>query len=648
MIAELASASLALAALVSALLAWCGLIAVRGNAVSLLSRRLALSLAMLVGLAFLLLVCSYIQSDFSVANVAENSHTVKPLLYKITGSWGNHEGSMLLWVWILTLFAAAFAFRLPDGMQASQLYSVTLGVLGFVALGFILFVLLTSNPFVRLNPPPIEGQDLNPLLQDIGLAIHPPLLYLGYVGFAVVFALAVAVLACAQPVNAAWARKVQPWALLAWSFLTAGIGLGSWWAYRELGWGGWWFWDPVENVSLLPWLSGTALLHCLFVMGRRPVLQNWTLLLTISTFTFSLLGTFLVRSGLLTSVHSFASDPTRGLYILAFVALVTGGSLWLYALRYPRSGVPDFEPVSREGGVMLNNLLLVTLCATVFLGIIYPLLMQVLDMPSVSVGAPYYNTVVVPLAIPLLLMAGFGPLLSWKAVAWPALRRPFRQALWLAVVLSVAMLVLQWGYWRSLLHLPFALAAAIAGLWMLAGTLAYTLRLRRNNALKLADSGVLLAHGGLAVFVIAASLASAGRMELEQPLAVGERLELGGYVFTLAALHEAPYKNYIRKQAEVQVAAADGGEAFALYPESRFYPSRGMETAESSINGGPRRDVYTAIATMADLGNSTGSGGSVVLRVYIIPAMWWLWLGFIAVTTGGFLSALRCFASKNN
>lgn len=642
MTAEFAPAFLALSVLLALLLVGCCLNSIaKKNLPIHLSRRISISLFCLVSAAFGLLIMSYALSDFSVANVYENSHTAKPLIYKITGSWGNHEGSMLLWVWILTLFTAAFAVF----SRASQAtYIAALGILGFIILGFLLFILFTSNPFERLVDVPVDGKDLNPLLQDIGLAMHPPLLYLGYVGFGVVFAFAVGALISGQAIDTQWAVHVRPWALLAWSFLTAGIGLGSWWAYRELGWGGWWFWDPVENVSLLPWLSGTALIHCLLVLSKRPILQNWTLLLAIFTFTFSLLGTFLVRSGLLTSVHSFASDPTRGLYMLAFIGVTAIGSLAIYTIRYPRTTSPDFMPLSREGGIMLNNLLLLTLCATVLLGIVYPLLMQVFDMPSVSVGAPYYNTVVVPICLPLLLAGGIAPLLAWKQARWKASRKMLKHALFAMLATGLLAIALQWHVLGSILAMPLALITALCGLWMLGATISYAMRLYKLPSSSLSASiGMLLAHGGLAIFAIAAAYATAGRIEAEQSLQVGQKIVVGGYEVELSSLKQKAKANYVTNQAVVHFTAIDNHEAFTLYPETRFYPSRGMETAESSINGGLKRDIYTAIATSADLRNINTYSNNIVLRVYIIPAMLWLWLGFALVSLGGFLSAFGYF-----
>ena len=359
-----------------------------------------------------MLTISYAQSDFSVANVWENSHSLKPLLYKITGTWGNHEGSMLLWVLILTFFGAlvaVFGGNLPATLRAN-----VLAVQGWIGAAFLLFILATSNPFARLSPAPIEGRDLNPILQDIGLAIHPPLLYLGYVGFSVCFSFAVAALIDGR-IDAAWARWVRPWTLAAWSFLTGGIAMGSYWAYYELGWGGFWFWDPVENASFMPWLAGTALLHSAIVMEKRSALKIWTLLLAILTFSLSLLGTFLVRSGVLTSVHAFATDPSRGIFILCILMLFIGGSLALFALRAPTLAAGGlFHPISREGALVLNNLFLTTATATVLVGTLYPLVVEALSGDKISVGAPFFDLTFGPLMVPLLALVPFGPLLAWK------------------------------------------------------------------------------------------------------------------------------------------------------------------------------------------------------------------------------------------
>lgn len=637
MMVELAPAALALAALLASALASFGItgfFATYGGVSSSFARRCTFAVFALVSLALGILLAAYAASDFSVSNVYENSHTAKPLLYKLTGAWGNHEGSMLLWLWMVTLFAAALALG-----SDSRLRTAALTVLGLMSAGFLFFILFTSNPFTRLETLPFEGKDLNPLLQDIGLALHPPLLYLGYVGFSAVFALTAGALLAGEDIGPRWARLVRPWALLSWGFLTLGIGLGSWWAYRELGWGGWWFWDPVENISLLPWLSGTALVHCLFVLSRRPVLQNWTLLLSLLSFALSLMGTFLVRSGLLTSVHSFASDPARGMYILLFSSLVIGGGLYLYALRYPRPSTPDFLPVSREGGVMANNLLLVTACATVFLGVLYPILLQVFHLPSVSVGAPYYNTVMIPLAMPLLVLAGAGPMLTWKRVSGKALRRMSgRAALWTLAGVA-ALVVLPSAAWQYLWAMKISILALLAGIWLVAATFSHALRewQAHQGRLPLSSMGMLLAHAGLGIFAVAAAFASAGRVEQEALLEIGKTYPMAGYEVHVASLERETVDNYVNTRATLRFIGLESSGGFTLRPESRFYPARGMETAESAIHTRLWGDVYTAISLPPK------DAGHIILRLYIVPAALWLWIGFIFAGIGGMVAAIGHF-----
>lgn len=640
MIVEFAPSLLCLAALLAAFITAlpCFPLADRGA----IAQRLSMAIFSLVSVALAILFHAYIQSDFSVANVYENSHSAKPLLYKITGAWGNHEGSMLLWLWILTAFSFSFSLKYKE---RSGFYTGSLAVMACMSLGFLLFILLTSNPFKRLDPVPFEGKDLNPLLQDIGLAIHPPMLYLGYVGFSLVFALTVGALLSRTDIDSYWARTVRPWALLAWSFLTAGIGLGSWWAYRELGWGGWWFWDPVENISLLPWLSGTALIHCLLILCKRPVLKNWTLLLAILTCGLSLMGTFLVRSGLLTSVHSFASDPLRGIYVLSFTGLLIGGALWLYALRYPKPTAPDFIPISREGGILVNNVLLLTACATLFLGILYPILLQVFNLPSVSVGAPYYNQIILPLALPLVMLAGFGPMLGWKQSSLPILRRLAMRGLGIAIVLALALGFLQAGQWVAIGRHLLAMGGIMAGLWLVAGTLAYARRewQNRQGRLPLSYLGMMLAHGGLGIFVLATTFASAGRFEQEVLLRIGEPVQIAGYEIRLAHPRSDVVDNYQRLAVDLQFIGLQGQEGFTLRPESRFYTVRGTETAESAIHSQFRGDVYAAIARPPSTVNQDVL--AVILRFYIIPAALWLWVGFIFTSLGGMLAAIGYFAA---
>lgn len=607
---------------------------------SQLTQRLAVSVFLLVSCAFFLLIYAFAISDFSVANVYENSHTAKPLLYKITGTWGNHEGSMLLWLWMITGFSCAFGLAGRSAV-GSKFYNASLAVLALINAGLLFFILFTSNPFARLDPVPFEGMDLNPLLQDVGLAFHPPLLYLGYVGFSLVFALTVGALLCKETIDSKWAKLVQPWALLSWAFLTFGIGLGSWWAYRELGWGGWWFWDPVENISLLPWLSGTALIHCLMVLGKRPILQNWTVLLSLLTFALSLIGTFLVRSGLLTSVHSFASDPARGTYILAFTTLLVGGSLWLYGLRYPKPSLPDFHIISRESSILVNNLLIVSFCATVFLGVIYPILLQVFGLPAVSVGAPYYNTILLPLALPLLTVAGISPFLSWKSANPKLFLEQCKHTVMIVIPVTALVAIGQSPFLKTLWDMKLALCCAIAGIILAAATIAYGLRLWRiqGQRISLTHSGIILAHGGLAVFAISASLATAGRMEWELPFSPGETQLVAGYEIHLESIKKQTVDNYRSTQAIFDFAGTDKQENFRLTPENRFYPSRRMETAEAAINSHLSRDIYTAISLPSDQKNSD----KILLRIYRIPLANGLWLGFIFTGFGGMIVAVGYF-----
>src|SRR5512134_183406 len=521
----------------------------RGNpAWMALADTAALAQLLLVAVSFGCLMHAYVVSDFSVLTVAANSHSTKPLLYKIAGTWGNHEGSMLLWVLILTIFGgavAAFGGNLPPGLRARAL-----AVQAWIATSFYLFILLTSNPFARLDPPPADGQGLNPLLQDPGLAFHPPFLYLGYVGFSMAFSFAVAALIEGR-VDASWARWVRPWTLAAWTFLTCGIALGSWWAYYELGWGGWWFWDPVENASLLPWLSGTALLHSAVVVEKRDALKGWTVFLAIVTFSLSLLGTFLVRSGVLTSVHAFAVDPARGVFILALLVIVIGGSLALFAWRGPQ--LPPgglFQPISREGGLLLNNLLLSTAAAAVLLGTLYPLILEATGGGKISVGAPFFNSVFVPLMAPLVIAMAIGPLLPWKrADLASALAR-----LWAAALAAAAAALLAWLAYdaRSAVGL---LGLALAA-WLFVGTLVELAgrvglfavpvgaSLRRALGLPGAAWGMTLAHAGLAVAIAGMTASSVWKEEHIQVMRPGDRLTIGGYVVEFAGAERAPGPNY--------------------------------------------------------------------------------------------------------
>jgi cytochrome c-type biogenesis protein CcmF len=584
--------------------------------------------------AFLALMHAYVVSDFTVLNVAQNSHTTKPLIYKIAGLWGNHEGSMLLWILILALFGAAVA--LFGGNLPATLKARVLAVQAWIATGFLLFTILTSNPFARLVPAPANGNDLNPLLQDPGLAFHPPMLYTGYVGFSIAFSFAIAALIEGK-VDAAWARWVRPWTLAAWCFLTAGIALGSWWAYYELGWGGWWFWDPVENVSFMPWLMGTALLHTAVVVEKRGALKVWTILLAILTFSLSLIGTFIVRSGLLTSVHAFANDPERGLFILVLLCLTIGGSLTLFAWRAPalKSG-GLFHPISREGALVLNNLLLATACATVFLGTLYPLFLEALGGDKVSVGAPYFNATFVPIMAPLVVAMAIGPLLPWKrADLMGALGRLKFVALLAALAAFTAVYLHRGG--PLLAWLGMALAA-----WLAAGTLtewAGRVKLfgapageswRRARRLPRSVYGMTLAHLGLAVAIAGITASAAWKGEVVRIMQPGDVAELGGYGYRLDGVETLRGPNYSSDTATFTLLR-DGREVALMTPERRLYDVQRRQTTEAAIRTTGMADLYAVI------GDPDGRGGWTV-RIYHEPLVPWIWAGALLMVAGGAVS----------
>jgi cytochrome c-type biogenesis protein CcmF len=591
----------------------------------------ALAIGQLLALvtAYGCLVWSSVVDDFSVLNVAENSNSLKPLLYKITGTWGNHEGSILLWCLMLAACGGAVAFcgrNLPASLRAR-----VIGVLGLSSCGFMLYALLVSNPFIRLWPPPAEGQGMNPLLQDPGLAFHPPMLYIGYVGFAVPFAFAVAALLEGR-VDAAWGRWVRPWTLAAWCALTGGIALGSWWSYYVLGWGGFWFWDPVENASLLPWLTGTALLHSALVVEKREALKTWTVLLAIGTFSLSLSGTFLVRSGILNSVHSFADDPQRGVFILGLLAVVIGGSLLLFAIRAPAlSNTGIFAPLSREGALVLNNILLCSITAVVLTGTIYPLFDDLLFHQKISVGAPFFNATVLPLAIPVFAVMSIGPVLSWKRAALgPALLRLWWAALIALVVGAFA------AYGMS--AVPALLMTAAA--WIIAGAFADIVERIRLFRLPLADSftrlrglklstfGAALAHAGMGVTIagIAGMSLAVDGIELVRP---GQTVHLAGYDWKLVGLHDAPGPNYEARVATIDISR-NGHPVAILSPERRRFITQNITTTEAKINTNLFRDLYAVLGDERD--------GAAVLRLHDNVLAPWIWLGALIMAMGGLLS----------
>ncbi|MCC7272445.1 MAG: heme lyase CcmF/NrfE family subunit [Alphaproteobacteria bacterium] len=636
MIVELGHFALALALLVALVQGTLPLLgAARGEArLMALARPAAAAQAVLIALAFAALTHAFVTSDFSVALVAQNSHSTKPLLYKITGVWGNHEGSMLLWVLVLALLGAAVA--LFGGNLPPRLKARVVAVQGLVGVGFLLFVLATSNPFLRLDPAPTDGRGLNPLLEDPGLAFHPPMLYLGYVGFSVAFSFAVAALIEGR-VDAAWARWVRPWTLAAWCALTLGIALGSWWAYYELGWGGWWFWDPVENASFMPWLVGTALLHSAIVVEKRDALKGWTILLAILAFSLSLLGTFLVRSGVLTSVHAFAVDPARGIFILILLGLVIGGSLVLYAVRAPAlapGGI--FAPISREGALVLNNLLLSTAAATVLVGTLYPLVLEAATGGKVSVGAPYFEATFVPLMIPLLAAVVVGPLLSWKRADLAGALSRLRLAAALAVAAALATL------WIAGTRPVMALLGMALAAWLVAGAavdIAERLRLfrvplsgslARARHLPRSAWGAALAHAGVGMLVAGAVAASAWKTELVTAMRPGDTATLDGWSYTLAKVDPAQGPDYRAERGTV-VIARDGRVAATVHPERRFYPVQSMPTTESAIHTRWIADHYVV------LGEGDGAGAW-TMRIYHEPLVPFLWLGALTMALGGLLS----------
>ena len=594
-----------------------------------LTRSAALMQGGFVVLAFGSLAASYLACDFSVALVAEHSHSLQPWPYRVAATWGSHEGSMLLWVLILAIYGGGVAgFR---GALRETLQARVLGVQGAIGVAFLGFSLFTSNPFLRLSPAPLEGTELNPLLQDPGLVAHPPLLYLGYVGFSVAFAFAIAALIEGR-VDAAWARWVRPWVLAAWVPLTAGITLGSFWAYYELGWGGWWFWDPVENASLMPWLLGTALLHSALVLERRGALVSWTILLSILTFSLSLVGTFLVRSGILTSVHAFAVDPQRGVYILGIIAVTTGAALGLYAWRSPalRSG-PLFAPLSREGGITLNNLFLVALAATVFLGTFSPVFIEILRGDKISVGPPYYARTFAPLAVPLLIISVFGPVLNWKRDDWRSVIRRVRIPA--AIALAAAVLALVTGSWK---HLVTMAALALAA-WLIAGGVAILTRRWWTGRKDLLGSirttpkamfGLALAHAGLGLLTLGVTGVTSWESDKVLTMQPGQSVAFAGRKLTLDALQTRQGPNYEARQARFAVEGR--GQPYLLVSERRFYRSSQTQTTEAGIHVTPLGNLYVSV------GEESASG--VVVRLWDHPLIVWIWLGGFTMSLGGLVS----------
>jgi cytochrome c-type biogenesis protein CcmF len=578
-----------------------------------------------VVLGFLVLVWSFLVNDFSVMNVADHSSRFLPVEYRLTAAWGSHEGSFLLWTMLMagwTFAVVVFGRRLPP-----ELHARVIGIMGLLSFCFLAFILFTSNPFMRLHPPPANGSDLNPLLQDPGMIIHPPLLYMGYVGFSVAFAFAISALISGR-LDEAWARWVRPWTLVAWMFLTLGIMVGAWWAYYELGWGGWWFWDPSENASLMPWLAGTALLHSLAVTGQRGALRVWTVLLSLVAFALSLLGTFLVRSGVLSSVHAFAQDPLRGLFILIFLGILVGGSLVLFAKRAGVVKVAgDFSVVSREAALLTGNVLILAALATVLLGTLYPLILDAFGLGKISVGPPYFNAVFVPMMAPVLVLLGIAPWMRWGRESLPNLLRRVR---WHAVAAVLAGIGLPFAFeaWKWQAALGLALAT-----WMILTTIGGLLaRHRASGGLPLAAYGMGCAHAGLAIGIIGIGLVSAYQSEKAVAMQPGDSTSLGQYEFVFRGAEEVPASNFSAMRATVELKL-QGREIATLLPEKRIYRSSQMTITEAAIRYGVLGDVYVALGEPLP-------GGKWSVQLYLKPFVGWLWGGALLMALGGLLAAL--------
>ena len=581
-------------------------------------------------IAFGCLAYSFIANDFSVLNVASNSNSQLPLHYRLAATWGSHEGSLLLWTFMLTIWMVAvtlFSRHLPDEIVAR-----VLAVMATISIGFLLFMLLTSNPFTRLVPAALDGRDLNPLLQDPAMVAHPPILYMGYVGFSVVFAFAISALIGGR-LDATWARWSRPWTTVAWMFLTCGIALGSFWAYYELGWGGWWFWDPVENASFMPWLVGTALIHSLAVTEKRGGFKSWTVLLAIAAFSLSLLGTFLVRSGVLTSVHAFANDPKRGIFILAFLTAVIGGSLALYAWRAKQVGLGSkFDLLSRESLLLTNNVLLVVAAASVLLGTLYPLFMDALNLGKLSVGPPYFNAVFVPLMAPAMFLIGVGPIARWKQAKLPELATRLRWAFIISLITGVAVPFFIGGWqWRASLGILLAVWIVLTvsqNIWSRvrigAGEISFFDRVKAPSR---GFYGMHVAHIGVAVFVAGITVVTGYQTEKDVRMNIGETVNAGGYEFRLDNLAQVRGPNYDAVRADMQVTK-NGAFVTMLHPEKRAFTAAQNVTSETAIDRSIFRDLYVSLGDQAE-------GGGWTVRVYHKPLVNWIWLGALTMAIGG-------------
>ncbi len=637
MIPEIGHFALILATSVAIMQAVLPLVGVARKDAALMSfaRVAACVQAILIVFAFGCLAAAFLGNDFSVAYVASNSNSKLPAVYRFTAVWGGHEGSMLLWMLMLGGWSAAvavFSRHLPLSMVAR-----VLSVLGMVSIGFHLFLLLTSNPFERLLPMPDDGRDLNPLLQDPGMVIHPPMLYMGYVGFSIVFAFAIAALMGGR-LDATWARWSRPWTVVAWMFLTLGIALGSWWAYYELGWGGWWFWDPVENASFMPWLVGTALIHSLAVTEKRGAFKAWTVLLAILAFSMSLLGTFLVRSGVLTSVHAFATDPRRGVFILAFLVVVIGGSLALFAARAPKVGLGGaFEPVSRESMLLGNNVLLMVAAASVLLGTLYPLVLDALGLGKISVGPPYFEAVFVPLMTPVVFLMGVGALARWKKASLGDLGRRLRGAVAVSIVTAAAV-PFAMGAWS----LGVAFGMLLAG-WAFASTAVnFVERVRprgaeskgwwaRTRELPASYIGMLLAHAGVGVFIVGVTLVNGYESEKDVRMQVGDSVPLAGYQFRFAGIDEVQGPNYVAARGKIEMRDDAGNVIKVLQPEKRIYTVQNQPMTEAAIDTGFLGDIYVA------LGEKVAADAWTV-RLHVKPFVDWIWSGCLLMALGGLIA----------
>jgi cytochrome c-type biogenesis protein CcmF len=617
MIPELGQVALSLALVVS--LAQ-GILPLTSSAWAGLARSGAQAQTLMIAFAFGCLTYAFVTNDFSVQYVALNSNSALPLQYRVAGAWGGHEGSLLLWCLMLGVWMSAVSFfseHLPEDMVAR-----VLGVLGLVSAGFLAFLLFTSNPFDRLFPVPADGRDLNPLLQDPGMVIHPPMLYMGYVGFSVAYAFAVAALLSGR-LDAAWARWSRPWTTVAWAFLTLGIALGSAWAYYELGWGGWWFWDPVENASFMPWLVGTALIHSLAVTEKRGGFRSWTVLLAIVAFGLSLLGTFLVRSGVLTSVHAFAVDPKRGVFILALFAVMIGGALVLYAWRTARIGLGgSFSAVSRESFLLANNVLLAAAAGTVFLGTLYPLLIDALGAGKISVGPQYFEAVFAPIMAPALFLMGVGPLARWKRASLPELAVLLRWALAVSFLVGV-LSPFAFGQWHALVGFGLALAVWIVITALM--TLKKSLKQTRSHY------GMVLAHIGVAVFVVGVTLVKGYGSEVDLKMKPGDAAKLAGYDFRMESVGDVKGPNYVAAQARISVTR-NARPVTTLYPERRVYTVQNQVMTEAAIDPGLTRDLYASLGDPLE-------GGTWLVKLQHKPFVDWIWGGCLLMALGGLLAA---------